>query len=106
MLTLLVEASGKRLNMRLDTVVGRALLGPVAGDDARFSSETQFCIRRDEARGWVISADPGAVNPTLLNGTALTGEPVALVAGHVISVGSRSKPGIEKLRMTVSFEYE
>jgi hypothetical protein len=104
-LTLLVEATGKKLRMSVDTAVGRALLKPLAGDDARFASDAQFRVCKDEGRGvWIIHADASATNPTLLNGKPLAEDPAPLAAGHVLSIGSRKTAGAEKLRLVVCFE--
>jgi hypothetical protein len=104
-LTLLIEATGKKIRMSVETDVGRALLKNLAGEDARFASDLQFRICKDEGRGaWLVRADPAATNPTLLNGTPLAAEPAPLAAGHVIAIGSRKTEGTEKLRMVVCFE--
>jgi hypothetical protein len=104
-LTLRCEATGKKLRMSMPTDVGRTLLKGLAGEDARFASEPQFQLAKDEGRGaWVIRTSAAATNPTLLNGAPLTEEPTPLAAGHVLSVGSRKAGGGEKLRLVVCFE--
>ncbi len=104
-LTLRCEATGKKLRMSMSTDVGRTLLKSLAGEDARFASEPQFRLTKDEARGaWVVQTSATATNPTRLHGAPLTAEPAPLAAGHVLSVGSRTTPGSEKLRLVVCFE--
>lgn len=91
-LVLTAEATGKSIEMRIATVVGRQLLKNFAGDEYRFASEVQFRFFRDKFSGdWIVTHEEGAANPTYLNGEPLTGE--SLVSdGSVLTIGTEKLP--------------
>jgi len=98
-LVLAAGTAGQKLSMGLSTSVGRRLLEPLVGADARFASEVQFQILRLDAQGvWAVQHAPAATNPTFLNGVPLSGPPAALENGAVLSIG------LEKARLTVQME--
>ncbi len=97
-LTLTSQATGKSIEMRIATAVGKQLLKSFVGEESRFASEVQFRLARDTAIGnWTITPELSATNPTFLNRQPLTG--VAVVDdGSVLSIGP------EKMLLTVSIK--
>lgn len=86
-LTLTSETTGKSIEMRIPTTVGKQLLRSFAGDESRFASNVQFQIGRDSTNGtWTVTHDSSAANPTYLDGQPLL-RTVSLKDGSVISIG-------------------
>jgi hypothetical protein len=84
--------------MGLTTLVGRRLLEPVVGDEARFASDVQFEVVKEGSLGhWEVRPGPGAANATCLNGDPLGGPSRALQDGDVLSIGR------DKAKLTVRF---
>jgi hypothetical protein len=81
-------ATGQALVVRIPTVFGRRLLGRFAGDDARFASEAQFELIRDELTAdWLVRHHEDARHPTFYDGAALGPIPVPLGDGGTLSIG-------------------
>ena len=97
-LVLTSETTHLEITIGVDTVVGKRLLCSFAGDEAVYASEPQFAVQRDAPRrGWTISHDVRAKNPTYLNGSALA-SPMLLADGNVVSIGP------EKMRLRVRLQ--
>ena len=97
-LTLTSKATGKSIEMRIATVVGKQLLKSFVSDESRFASEFQFQLSRNTANGdWTVTHDSSAVNPTFLNGKPLTGKAV-VNDGSILSIGA------EKILLTVGIK--
>ena len=95
------SVTGKRVPMRVDTVIGRSLLKSLGDEDCRYATDSQFKVSRDQAlNGWAAEAASGARNPTYHNGVPLGAGPVSLKTGDVMSIGP------EKMKMTVEIEAE
>lgn len=86
------------MSMRIDTMVGRAMLKPI-GPDAQFAGDSQFRIHRSGSREWMVSPVAGTPNETIVDGARLS-TPTQLRDGMRISIGNSAK-GIEKLPMVV-----
>jgi 2-methylisocitrate lyase-like PEP mutase family enzyme len=87
-LVLVSEDTAERLQVGVDTAIGRELLATFAGADHVFAEDPQFLLARDPVNGgWTIAAAPGVVNPTYLNGAAVGPVPTPLLPGSVISIG-------------------
>lgn len=95
--TLTSAATGQRISISVDTVVGKYLLKTFAGDEHIYASEPQFKIVKDAALGcWAIEHLESAKNPTFCNGSSLAAGPTALPDGCIISLGP------ERMKLTVS----
>jgi len=95
-LILASEASGKELQIGIDTSVTRYLLKGLVGEESRYASPDQFHVCRDSAvKSWVVSHTVEAKNPTCLNGRPLETAPEPLKDGDVLSIGP------ERLRLRV-----
>jgi hypothetical protein len=82
--------------MSLDTTVGKYLLRSLVGEDAKFASEPQYKIYKDETLGsWAVQHMHGAKNPTFCNGVDIGTTPMGLEDGSIISIGS------EQVKLTV-----
>jgi hypothetical protein len=91
-------ATGKVVRMNVGVAVGRAMLLQLGDPDAKYASEPQFLIDRDESAGaWLVRTHPAARNATWYDGAPLTGAR-ALASGGLISLGA------ERLRLTVTLE--
>ena len=87
-LILVSEASGKELQIGIDTSVTGYLLKGLAGEDSRYASVDQFRVYRDSAiKSWAVRHTPEAKNPTCLNGKPLELVPAPLKEGDVLSIG-------------------
>ena len=87
-LALVAEETGKRLQVGVDTAIGKELLETFAGADHVYAADPQFLLARDATRGgWSIAPVPGAKNPTFLNGAALGDAPAPLEPGALITIG-------------------
>jgi hypothetical protein len=87
-LALVAEETGKRLEVGVDTAIGKELLETFAGADHVYAADPQFLLARDMARGgWSIAPVAGATNPTFLNGAALGAAPAPLEPGALITIG-------------------
>lgn len=75
--------SQKISTLRLEAAVGRPHLMR-AHAEARFFANEQFRLK-PTADGWIISPVPGAINPTLVNGTPLT-TPRPVSNGMIVKV--------------------
>ena len=92
-------ATGLARVVRIPTVFGRRLLAILAGDDARFASEPQFDLLRDEAgTGWLVRHHQDARNPTFYDGAAVGPIPVPIGDGGTLSIGPT------RLRLIVRLE--
>ena len=86
--------------MNIDTTVGKALLKRLVGDEARFASEPQFCIRRcDDQAAWLVVPDRKAVNATYVDGVRVAETGVKVTAGSEITIG----PDKARLKVKVQF---
>lgn len=86
--------------MNIDGSVGRSLLKRAVGDESRFASEPQFHLKRCEDNAtWLIKQEPKALNPTLIDGIAITCEGTKLAAGSEITIG----PDKARLRVKIEF---
>jgi hypothetical protein len=95
-LILASEASGKELQIRIDTSVTGYLLKGLAGEDSRYASVDQFRVYRDSAiKSWAVRHTPEAKNPTCLNGKPLESVAAPLKEGDVLSIGP------ERLRLKI-----
>jgi hypothetical protein len=93
--------TGRKLQIRVTTAVGQSLLRTVAAADAPYASEPQFEIVKDQVRGaWVVRHHAKAHNPTYYNGNPCGGDPHVLENDAVLSIGR------ERLKLTVTLEYE
>lgn len=98
-LALVSEQTSERLEVGVDTAVGRELLETFAGPDHVYAADPQFLLARDAATGgWTVAPAPGTTNPTYLNGAALGDAPAPLPPGAVITIGP------DKLRLRVENE--
>jgi hypothetical protein len=87
-LVLVSETTLGRLQVGVDTAIGRELLATFAGPDHVFAEDPQFLLARDPLNGgWTIAAAPGTTNPTCVNGAALGNAPTPLQPGALISIG-------------------
>jgi hypothetical protein len=87
-LALVAEDTGKRLQVGVDTAIGKELLETFAGEDHVYAADPQFLLARDATRGgWSIAPVAGAKNPTFLNGAALGDAPAPLEPGALITIG-------------------
>lgn len=87
-LVLVAEQTDERLQVGVDTAIGRELLATFAGPDHVFAEDPQFLLARDGLNGgWTIAAAPGTTNPTYVNGVALGNAPTPLLPGALISIG-------------------
>jgi hypothetical protein len=87
-LALVAEDTGKRLQVGVDTAIGKELLETFAGADHVYAADPQFLLARDAAcGGWSIAPVAGATNPTFLNGAALGAAPAPLEPGALITIG-------------------
>jgi hypothetical protein len=82
----IVGPSGS-ITMRVDTIVGRALLERVGGKAAAHASWRQFRVWRDLHGQWLICALPEAVRPTIVNRRPLGLEGQQLSPGDLLRVG-------------------
>ncbi|MDR3227960.1 MAG: protein kinase [Puniceicoccales bacterium] len=88
-----------RLVFSQDVKVGKQLLTQLSAD-ARFSSEPQFCLSREEATArWLVSHAPSAKNLSLLNGKVFA-ENSPLADGDILSLAGRAS-GREALKILV-----
>jgi hypothetical protein len=98
-LVLVAEETAGRLQVGVDTAIGKELLETFAGADHVYAADPQFLLARDALRGgWSIAPAPGTKNPTFLNGAALGDAPAPLPPGAVITIGP------SKLRLRVENE--
>jgi hypothetical protein len=98
-LVLVAEDTDGRLQVGVDTAIGRELLGTFAGADHVYAADPQFLLARDTLHGgWSIAPALGTKNPTFLNGAALGDAPAPLPPGAVITIGP------SKLRLRVENE--
>jgi hypothetical protein len=95
LLSLVCVKTGKRIEARIETAVGRAILMTIDPEDGKFASELQFSLKRDPSLGWAIQANPSAVNPTLLDRTPLGDAPAKLESGAVVSIGPKLEMKVE-----------
>lgn len=87
-LVLVAEQTSERLQVGVDTAIGRELLSTFAGPDHVFAEDPQFLLARDPLNGgWTIAAAPGTTNPTYVDGVALGNAPTPLLPGALISIG-------------------
>lgn len=97
-LVLVAEETGERLEVGVDTAIGRELLETFAGADHVYAADPQFTLSRDPLQGgWSIAPAPSTKNPTFLNGAALAAA-APVDAGAVITIGP------SKLRLRVEHE--
>ena len=97
-LILTAQATGKSIEMRIATAVGKQLLKSFVGEESRIASEVQFRLSRDSASGdWTVTHDSSAPNPTFLDLQPLTGSAVVR-DGSVLSIGP------ERMLLTVSIK--
>lgn len=76
--------------LRLETVIGSALLADVVGDEARFCHNPQYRICCGEDNVWrVFPAEEITSNITVVNGVEVMKEGISLNTGDVIAVASR-----------------
>jgi hypothetical protein len=98
-LVLVAEQTAERLQVGVDTAIGKELLETFAGADHVYAADPQFLLARDLVQGgWSIAPAPGTRNPTFLNGAALGSVPAPLPPGAVITIGP------DKLRLRVENE--
>ena len=93
----LAGTGGKKISIRIKTVLGKRALAQFGGD-AQFCSEPQFTLEI-KGKDWIVAHNPRAKNETLLNGKAVT-SPATLKNGDQLAVGRESK-GITKLPLKV-----
>ena len=87
-LALVAEETGKRLQVGVDTAIGKELLETFAGGDHVYAADPQFLLARDPVRGgWSITPAAGVKNPTFLNGAVLGDAPAPLEPGALITIG-------------------
>lgn len=87
-LVLSSPVTGESIRFRIDATVGRSGLAPIVGDDAKYLNSNQFAVKRDAGSGnWLLVAEPGAQNRTLLNGLAVGHAPEPLRPGAKIAIG-------------------
>lgn len=78
------EATGKEMQLRIPTTLGRASLSRLGDPDISKVSAEQFRVEpRVDAGGWVVLPIRFAVNPTFHNGTPID------AAGQLIAEGDR-----------------
>ena len=81
------ESSGKTLEIRLPDTFGQGALKRLGDPDIRFVSSDQFKIEKDlDKARWCVKPIAWAVNPTFLNGEALSGEGSPLAEGDKLSI--------------------
>lgn len=98
-LVLVSEQTSERLQVGVDTAIGKELLGTFAGADHVYAADPQFLLARDAVNGgWSIAPAPDTINPTFVNGAALGNVPAPLPPGAVITIGP------DKLRLRVENE--
>jgi hypothetical protein len=98
-LVLVAEQTAGRLQVGVDTAVGKELLETFAGADHVYAADPQFLLARDPLNGgWSIAPAPDVKNPTFVNGAALGDAPAPLPPGAVITIGP------SKLRLRVENE--
>ena len=98
-LVLVAEQTRKRLQVGVDTAIGKELLETFAGADHVYAADPQFLLARDPLNGgWSIAPAPDVKNPTFVNGAALGSAPAPLPPGAVITIGP------DKLRLRVENE--
>ena len=98
-LVLVAEDTSQRLEVGVDTAIGKTLLQTFAGADHVYAADPQFLLARDLiAGGWSIAAAPGTTNPTYVNGAELGATPAPVEAGAIITIGP------SKLRLRVENE--
>ena len=98
-LVLVAEQTAGRLQVGVDTAIGKELLETFAGADHVYAADPQFMLARDPVQGgWIIAPAPDTKNPTFLNGAALGAAPAPLPPGAVITIGP------DKLRLRVENE--
>ncbi|HEU4882670.1 MAG TPA: hypothetical protein VFT45_10505 [Longimicrobium sp.] len=98
-LVLVAEQTAGRLQVGVDTAIGKELLETFAGADHVYAADPQFLLARDTVQGgWSIAPVPNTKNPTFLNGAALGHVPAPLPPGAVITIGP------DKLRLRVENE--
>jgi len=93
-------ATGKEAEFTEPVRFGKAVFTHRFADpDARYASDLQFEIVRDESQvAWVVRPLAGAVNPTYYNGAPVGPEGCPLEDGGVISLGKT------KLKLQVRFK--
>ena len=97
-LVLVSEETGGRLQVGVDTAIGRELLETFAGTDIQYAADPQFTLARDAMNGgWTIAPAPSTTNPTFLNGAELSAA-APVDAGAVITIGP------SELRLRVEHE--
>lgn len=97
---ILLSLTGEEIRLNIDGPVGKALLKRAVGEEARFASEPQFHLKRCEDNAtWLIKQEPKAMNPTMVNGIAITGEGTKLAAGSEVTIG----PDKARLRVKIEF---
>ena len=98
-LVLVAEQTAGRLQVGVDTAIGKELLETFAGTDHVYAADPQFLLARDALNGgWSIAPAPDVKNPTFVNGAALGSAPAPLPPGAVITIGP------SKLRLRVENE--
>lgn len=98
-LVLVAEQTSERLQVGVDTAIGKELLETFAGADHVYAADPQFLLARDPLNGgWSIAPAPDVKNPTFVNGAALGDAPAPLPPGAVITIGP------DKLRLRVENE--
>ncbi|MBR6437398.1 MAG: FHA domain-containing protein [Thermoguttaceae bacterium] len=83
------------ITLRITTRIGRSSMTALLGDNKRFYASFQFELDfSKEDAGWVLTAQPGTVNNTLVNGFVCEpGVRYLLQSGDVIALGSKSGSG-------------
>jgi hypothetical protein len=92
---LIAQATSYRLEMRIDTDVGRTMFSSTGCGDYAFAAEPQFRISKDaRLGGWAIEPDSKARNPTYLNANVLT-------TATMINTGDKITIGPSKMLLLV-----
>jgi hypothetical protein len=93
------SAEGVEQSVGARVVFGRVVLAKF-GDGARYASDQQFILDRDEDE-WYIVACPRTINDTMLNGALLEGDSrVKIAVGDTIAIGkAATKKTVLELRV-------
>jgi hypothetical protein len=84
---LTASATGKAMSLAVDTTIGKRTIRPLGDPDFVYASDSQFHILREATSGeWIVVPDGAAINPTFLNGGALTGKST-LRDGAILTIG-------------------
>lgn len=88
-LQLCSDETKRNLSVSITTPIGRSSISTILGDEAKYVSDVQFILKRNNP-GWSVVPEKNATNQTNLNGVPISAE-TTLKINDVISIGKTQR---------------